>query len=853
MPTVTESMLRRTTRNCARTVVATARVASYVREASGDAGGSALGHAKLEDALNDSHPGPSIVADNHAAWAALAALPFAAVFLVDPDLRYREALGGIDAILDDPGQGVIGRSVPEVTPAAFAPRLEELFRRALAGESVSDIIATRGADRIYEGTFTPVVENGLVTGALAVFRDVTVERRALGELAATDALHRLLTGNTGDVVALSEMDDDDRCTWVSPSVRSVFGWRQEDIIGRGAGHFVHPDDVASMLRWRGEIVDGADRVGVTFRMRRPAGGWMWVEGQFRHARDDAGATIGLLAVLRDVSDRHRLEAELTRALAMFELAFAAAPIGIALVRPDGHWLRVNQALCTLLRREEATLLACSVRDVTHPDDIGESLEPHHETLVGTRTDYRTEKRFLRPDGTVVWVRVAVALVRKPDGAARFLILQVEDITERRRAQQEMERLATTDPLTGLPNRTLLMDRLRHSLGLARRENKLVGLLFVDLDYFKQVNNTLGHDAGDELLRRVAGRLAEVTRDGDTTTRLGGDEFVVVCPQVTSQAEVEQVAERIRAALVAPFVIGGQEVVISASVGVTVGDPDDAEQLLRDGDRAMYAAKHGSRGHVDVYAAALDDMAADRLAIHAALREGLTRGEVAAFFQPIVDLRTGRIVGQEALARWHHPTRGLLLPGAFLAGVDRSPVGVTLGEEILRQACTAAAGWDGAGVHVNVSAHHLATPRFAAYVATCLATAGLAPSQLVLEITESLVLTASRSTLKATADLHDLGVELCLDDFGTGYSSVTALHSLPIGAFKIDRSFVKGIGTDPASSGLVDGLVSLGTRMGLDVVAEGVETVEQHDWLVEHGCPRAQGYLFGRPTPEPFFG
>jgi EAL domain-containing protein (putative c-di-GMP-specific phosphodiesterase class I) len=261
---------------------------------------------------------------------------------------------------------------------------------------------------------------------------------------------------------------------------------------------------------------------------------------------------------------------------------------------------------------------------------------------------------------------------------------------------------------------------------------------------------------------------------------------------------------------------------------------------------MFAAKRSGRGRVDVYSEAWGTIAADQVAAHTALAEGLQRGELRAYYQPIVDLRSGEVIAREALVRWAHPQRGLLGPASFLDGADRSPLGVELGEKVLGLACAAAVTWaDGCAVHVNVSARHLAEPGFVAFVERCLEDSGLAPSRLVLEITESLVLAASRSTLLSTAALSGMGVGLCLDDFGTGYSSVTALHKLPIGGFKIDRSFVAGVPGDATSASLVDGLISLGTGMGLDVVAEGVETREQAEWLAAHGCPSGQVFLFGR--------
>ena len=277
----------------------------------------------------------------------------------------------------------------------------------------------------------------------------------------------------------------------------------------------------------------------------------------------------------------------------------------------------------------------------------------------------------------------------------------------------------------------------------------------------------------------------------------------------------------------PFAVLGHEVRITASVGVTVGDSVSGESLLQEADRSMFTAKRSGPGRIDVYSEAWGTIAADQVAVHAALAEGLQRGELRAYYQPIVDLRSGEVTAREALVRWAHPQRGLLGPASFLGGADRSPLGVALGEKVLELACATAATWaDGCAVHVNVSARHLAEPGFVAFVEQCLADSGLAPSRLVLEITESLVLAASRSTLTSTRRVSDMGVGLCLDDFGTGYSSVTALHKLPIGGFKIDRSFVSGVPENTTSASLVDGLISLGTGMGLDVVAEGVETREQ---------------------------
>jgi diguanylate cyclase (GGDEF)-like protein/PAS domain S-box-containing protein len=788
--------------------------------------------------------------DDRVVRTALTSMPFASVLLVDGDLRYRAAVGAAIAFYGYDTQDMTGRHVSEVVTPETNAHVEPALRRALGGESFMEVHESPALDATFEMTYGPAIEDGEIVGALVVVRDVTGEHRALNELAASDRLYQMLMSQTSDVIALTTVEDA-RYTWVSASAARVLGWKANELVGRIAYDFIHPDDALLVKAKRTALVNGAEQASATYRYRRPGGGWIWVEGQVRAVHDADGAITGLVTTARDVSDRKRLEAELARARQLFESAFAAAPIGMALVSIDGRFIKVNNAVCTLLQRDEASLLRVGFQDLTHPEDLAGSVELLKGILDGTSPDGRMEKRFVRPDGSVVWCLLALALVRDDDDRPRFFISQTQDITERRNAQREMERLATIDALTGLPNRLLLMDRLRHALSLARRSGWQVGVVFVDLDRFKDVNDTFGHDVGDELLRQVAVRLEGATRVGDTTTRLGGDEFVVLCEQVTAAAEVAQVAERIRVALARSFDVLGYEIPITASVGVTVGDSESGETLLQEADRSMYAAKRGGRGRIDVYSEARGTIAVDQLAVHAALAKGITRGELRVFFQPIVDLQRGGVTAQEALVRWAHPTRGLLGPSAFLSGADRSPLGVALGEQVLQLACSAAATWpDGYAVHVNVSARHLAEPGFVAFVQRCMAASGLAPTRLVLEITESLVLAASRSTLTSTTALADLGVGLCLDDFGTGYSSVTALHKLPIGGFKIDRSFVAGIPHNPTSASLVDGLISLGTGMGIDVVAEGVETHEQALWLAAHGCAHGQGFLFGRPVESP---
>ncbi|MBA3906579.1 MAG: PAS domain S-box protein, partial [Pseudonocardiales bacterium] len=489
--------------------------------------------------------------DDQVVRTALTSLPFASVLLVDGELRYRAAVGAAITFYGYSPQDMIGRKVADViAPETFA-RVGPAMKRALGGESFTEVLESPALGAAFEITYGPAIEVGVIVGALVVVRDVTTEHRALAELASTDRLHKMLMSQTSDLITLTTLDDA-RYTWVSPSVLRVVGWHHEDLIGEVVYDYLHPDDMLLVRATRAALLDGAEQANAIYRYRRPGGGWTWLEGQIRAVRDADGEVVGLLTTARDVSERRRLEAELSRARLVFESAFAAAPIGMALVSVDGRFLKVNNAVCRLLGRDEASLLGDTFQDITHPGDLAASLELLKMMLDGSTSVGRQEKRFLRPDGSVVWCLLSLALVRDDDGRPRFFISQTQDITDRKNAQREMERLATIDALTGLPNRLLLMDRLRHALSMARRSGLLVGVLFVDLDRFKEVNDTYGHHVGDELLRQVAARLDGATRVGDTTTRLGGDEFVVLCEQVHAADEVAEVAEHIRMALGSSF-------------------------------------------------------------------------------------------------------------------------------------------------------------------------------------------------------------------------------------------------------------------------------------------------------------
>src|SRR4051794_795980 len=541
---------------------------------------------------------------------------------------------------------------------------------------------------------------------------------------------------------------------------------------------------------------------------------------------------------------------------LFQALFLSAPIPKALVDLDGHMLVANPMMCALTGRTAEELAGRHVDLLAHPDDppvgdLGLNVAAG-EPQLDPNLLLDGERRLRRSDGTELWAIQSHEVVRHNNGEPQFVVLSLVDVTDRRRAEDDLVRRAFTDPLTGLPNRRALTDRLRHGVAISRRRGLHVGLVHLNIDRFKAVNEALGHEAGDLLLSQVADRLRWSTRVEDTAVRLGADEFLVVAEDIEDLAGLRALADRLLSVLDEPFVVNEREITLSASVGLTMGNDMTPDDLLQQAQNALTKAKaDGGRARIEVADGAMARGDVDELQLETELRHALDHDELRLFYQPIVHLADESLLGYEALVRWQHPTRGLLPPAAFLPAAENNRLTPKLGAWVLRRACLDAAGWpEPLRVHVNISARHLAEEGFTELVAAALEESQLSPDRLELEITESTALFAAEATLHSVAVVTEAGVTLALDDFGTGYSAITALHRLPIHTVKIDRSFVADVVHEPSTAALVHGLLQLGRGMGLQVIAEGIEDLDQADWLLRHGCAMAQGFAFGRPAPLP---
>lgn len=538
----------------------------------------------------------------------------------------------------------------------------------------------------------------------------------------------------------------------------------------------------------------------------------------------------------------------------FRAVFEHSATGIVVLGVDSTIRDSNSAFEEFLGASKAELENRRLADFTPPEHADLTTELLREVGSGQRDNASAELRFVRGDGRVSWG--AVTLSRAEDRNEFRLIAMVQDITGRKSLEAQLLHQAFHDPLTGLANRALFLDRLEHAMVRVAREHERLAVLFLDVDNFKMVNDTQGHAAGDRLLGVVAERLLNATRGCDTVARLGGDEFAVLLDSPNGREGIEVVAQRITRALRQPVVTDpGREVLVSASVGIAIWrGGESAGDLLRDADVAMYSAKAQARGAWVHYDPRMHAAIVERVSLEADLRRAIADDDLGLVYQPIIDVTTGLISGAEALLRWSHVERGAVPPSAFIPVAEESGMIIPLGARVLGQACHRAAAWNAAHperpltVTVNISGRQLPDPGLPGVVERSLKESGLQPRCLVLEITETVIMQETESTLARLRELKRLGVRLAIDDFGTGYSSLSYLQRFPVDILKIDRSFTEGLLRGDHDAAFVRTIVSLAEALDLRTIAEGVEDWEQFEALALLGCDAVQGFLFSRPVP-----
>jgi diguanylate cyclase (GGDEF)-like protein/PAS domain S-box-containing protein len=678
--------------------------------------------------------------------------------------------------------------------------------------------------------------------------------------------------------AVIAVDAAGRVTYLNPAAELITAWNSADAVGLPLARcfkIVHDDTGAALdsvfdsVRKSGEKADYARHVALVNRR----GILVPIECSASPIRDGGDAFAGAVIVFRDVGGRRAAERALQsseesraeNADALFEEKERAQvtlnSIGDAVVSTN-FWGRVTYLNIVAERMTGWSQAQASGRAV---DDVFRLIDvttrspiptPTASAIIEDRTvGLGADCMLVRGDGVELAVETSAAPIHDRLGGVIGAVMVAHDVTVARELSNKLARLALHDSLTDVPNRTLLSDRLQQAMMRAHRTGSSVAVLYIDLDRFKHINDSLGHAVGDELLRSVAQRLLSCVRSSDTVSRQGGDEFLMLLADVVHPRDAALCAEKIIAVLEAPHRIAEQDLRITASIGIAIypGDASDAERLLRNADFAMYQAKYTGRNNYQFFKPEMNANAIERQSVETDLRQAVARGEFEMNYQPKVNLETGAVVGVEALIRWNRPQYGVVLPARFIPIAEESGLILPIGRWALETTCRQARAWRDLGlspisVAINVSAVELRAKDFLGNVRQILEQSGLEPSFLELELTETFMMQDWKSTAEILRALKGLGVKIALDDFGTGYSSLSYMKRFPIDALKIDQSFIRDMTTDSDDASIVSAVINMGRSLNMRVIAEGIQTRDQLEFLKERRCPEGQGYYFGPPVP-----
>jgi len=644
--------------------------------------------------------------------------------------------------------------------------------------------------------------------------------------------------------------------YLSGGCQALTGYAPEELLGNRSvsyGALIHAEDRGRLARIEADDQVSGARYAVEYRLCHRDGSIRWVSERGVRVYDEAQAAWKFEGFIEDISERRRADAARQEAEARYHSIFEHALEGIFHSTPDGRFLVANPAMARMFGYPSPDALIDDLKDISRQLYVEPARREEFRRLIETQESISNfEFQAFRRNSEVIWVSVNAHVRRDASGAVLYYEGTIEDITERRVYQAQIERQANFDALTGLANRTLLNGRLHKVIHDPATAAAGVAVAFIDLDQFKFINDTYGHELGDNLLQSMADRLRACVRDTDTVARQGGDEFVLLLTGYAPE-DLVCVVQRVHAAIAQPWQSGRREFHVTSSVGVAVYPEDgaSADVLLRNADAAMYKAKENGRNGYQFFTAELNRALVERLDIERRLRGALARRQFLLHYQPRIDMATGRIAGAEALLRWRVPQQGLVSPARFIAVAEDTGLIVPIGRWVLMAACRQARAWQIAGlppliVSVNVSPRQFREGNIVETIAEALRATELPARCLQIELTEGLAMHGAEKYVHMLGRIKALGVQIAVDDFGTGYSSLSYLKRFPVDQLKVDRSFVTDLATDPDDAVIVQAIIALGHKLKLRVVAEGVETTEQLEFLRACGCDEMQGYLFGRP-------
>jgi diguanylate cyclase (GGDEF)-like protein/PAS domain S-box-containing protein len=737
---------------------------------------------------------------------------------------------------------------------------EALLERLLAGDIPSFVVEKRlrrkGDGLVWvRDSVSLANDQGETPRIIALLEDITERKQAEEALRTSEERFRIAAENASDIVYEWDLRTGKVATYGMNPNR--FGGRTVPEDFEAFKRLVHPEDLQRVEAALRRQIDYGERYDCEYRILGEDDRVYFCSDRGVALRDAAGEPYKWVGLVTDITERMQAQ-EAVSQLAAIVQGSDDAIVGVSLLGAITSWNNgaeklLGYASSQALGRPVANLLPapCGSGDVLNV------IEDAIERVIHGEVHRVTETVLVRSDGGAMSVSLTVSPIRKTGGQITGVAMIARDIRERKRAEQQLAHLTWHDSVTGLPNRLFLAERLEVTLTRAHAAALMTGVIYVDLDGFKFVNDTLGHEAGDALLQQVTGRLNTRVRPVDTLARTGGDEFMLIVPDMSDPAAAMSVAERLADVLKDPFQVAGHQLYITASMGISVypRDGTDVSALRRAADSAMYAAKHGGKDRIRFYTPEMSIAFIERLELESDLRSALDRGELSLDFQPILRVSDQRQIAYEALVRWFHPSRGFVPPSRFIPVAEETGLIVRLGEWVMEAACRECRSWQKRGlelvrVAVNVSALEFARPNFVENVLAILDRSGMPSDLLDLELTETMLMRDIEDSVRKMSRLRARGIRISVDDFGTGYSSLGYLHRLPVDTLKIDRCFVNEIGVNSSAVPLISGMISLAHSIGKRVVVEGVETAGQLEILRKIGCDEVQGLFLGRPGLPP---